>query len=787
MSVQTQVYAKPRHQFMPSWVPRNQHGHHGHRGHHHNNSHGGYHGNRDHHGGGGKPLGGLHGTNAAISASALPAEFDGKRLRKAVARKTVDYNASLSDWIMSRVWQRDHRDAPAPQPDPSYQLRLPPPAGLTHSPVNAVTTKFVRAATNKMKCPVFCVTWTPEGRRLITGASSGEFTLWNGLTFNFETILQAHDLAVRCMTWSRGDQWMVTGDHGGYIKYWQSNMNNVRMFQGHKEAVRGISFCPTDAKFSSCSDDGTVRVWDFQRCFEERILRGHGSDVKCVDWHPQKALIVSGSKDSQQPVKLWCPKAGRSVATIHAHKSTVMDARWNRNGHWLLTASRDHLIKLFDVRKLNVEMQTFRGHKREACTLAWHPVHEDIFASGGSDGSVMFWAVGSDKELGGMEQAHESCVWSLAWHPVGHILCTGSNDHTSKFWTRNRPGDRMRDRYNLNTLPRGSNALAGEEDDDEGGGRAQAAPEPNIPGMGIDAEQLQRLKEGSIPGLDDDKPQKKTPHSKPIHKGFQQQWLENRAPVVFQQTGDESQPSDGQVPPNHPANSNNSVSSNNGHPNSHPVMGPPQQFGHPGMPHGVPPGAPPGWPEGGPPPGMNMQGYGPHPGHMHMPPPQGFMGPQQGQQQQQQQQQFPGVPPHPGPPGPGHQMGWIGQQGPPPQGQHQQHLHPDQGSWQGPPGPPGMHDGHWGPMSGGDGNGMGGEWMRGAHGHPVPPHPHAAQWGQPPGPAGGQMWPRERSRGGGPNQGVRGPPHNPMGGGAPQHGAGGHHWPGPNTGGGSWR
>lgn len=47
-------------------------------------------------------LGGPHGGNAAISASALPAEFDGKRLRKAVARKTVDYNASLSDWIL--VW-----------------------------------------------------------------------------------------------------------------------------------------------------------------------------------------------------------------------------------------------------------------------------------------------------------------------------------------------------------------------------------------------------------------------------------------------------------------------------------------------------------------------------------------------------------------------------------------------------------------------------------------------------------------------------------------------------------
>lgn len=51
---------------------------------------------------------------------------------------------------------------------------------------------------------------------------------------------QAHDSSVRCMVWSHNDTWMVTGDHSGYVKYWQSNMNNVKMFQGHKEAIRGI-------------------------------------------------------------------------------------------------------------------------------------------------------------------------------------------------------------------------------------------------------------------------------------------------------------------------------------------------------------------------------------------------------------------------------------------------------------------------------------------------------------------------------------------------------------------
>ena len=47
---------------------------------------------------------------------------------------------------------------------------------------------------------------------------SGEFTLWNGLTFNFETILQAHDTAVQAMKWSHNDTWMITGDRSGYIK-----------------------------------------------------------------------------------------------------------------------------------------------------------------------------------------------------------------------------------------------------------------------------------------------------------------------------------------------------------------------------------------------------------------------------------------------------------------------------------------------------------------------------------------------------------------------------------------
>ena len=48
-----------------------------------------------------------------------------------------------------------------------------------------------------------------------------------------------------------------------------------------------------------------------------------------------------------------------------------------------------------------------------------------------------------------VEFAHESNVWSLDWHPIGHVLVSGSNDHTTRFWTRPRPGDMVQDKFHV--------------------------------------------------------------------------------------------------------------------------------------------------------------------------------------------------------------------------------------------------------------------------------------------------------------------------------------------------
>eukprot|EP00051_Salpingoeca_urceolata_P022955 m.382796 g.382796 ORF g.382796 m.382796 type:complete len:291 (-) comp20045_c7_seq51:45-917(-) len=117
--------------------------------------------------------------------------YDGKRMRKAVKRPTIDYMSSSVNFLEANAWLRDPTNTlPYLQPDHSYFPHLMPPAAYLHEPTNAVTTRHFHTSMNKVRCPINVVKWTPEGRRLVTGASSGEFTLWNGLTFNFETILQ---------------------------------------------------------------------------------------------------------------------------------------------------------------------------------------------------------------------------------------------------------------------------------------------------------------------------------------------------------------------------------------------------------------------------------------------------------------------------------------------------------------------------------------------------------------------------------------------------------------------
>jgi len=313
------------------------------------------------------------------------------------------------------------------------------------------------------------------------------------MSFNFETImsvscvntafgdqhpanvLQAHESAIRAAVWSHSDDWLVSADQDGVIKYWQPNFNNVKAIQGHEAPIRDLAFAPTDSKFVTASDDATLKIWDFSRGSEESTLTGHGWDAKTVDWHPQKGLLVSGSKDHQ--VKLWDPRTGRCLTTLHGHKNMISKTSFEPiKGQLLATCAKDQTARIFDLRMMR-DVLLLKGHERDIMTLTWHPIHSSLLSTGGADGVLHHYLLDEPNQPDGtaatvspydtrdignapaqtifpahrVPHAHESAIWALDWHPVGHILASGSNDRITRFWTRARPGETecFNDRYHI--------------------------------------------------------------------------------------------------------------------------------------------------------------------------------------------------------------------------------------------------------------------------------------------------------------------------------------------------
>ncbi|KAJ9451856.1 Flowering time control protein FY [Diplonema papillatum] len=392
------------------------------------------------------------------------AEYQPKRR---IGQKSVDPYSCLIKEVQTRM-HRGRYDTPVIQPHKYHSKDILPPTAMKESPIASAAPKWLHTiydpnAASKMgerprRSYFSSMCWTPEGRRLITGNSRGEFTLWHGTSLASEMRTTGHaDSKVTSMVWCEGPDFMISSDDRGQIKYWARNMSFFKEFNAtpNSSRIREIATSPSGAKFACCSEDGIVRLWDTKTSRKDAELQGHGGDVKTCHWHPSKNLFASGSQDKK--IILWDPRSQDRMSSLLGHTASVTRVRWSSHDYWLLTCSEDSTIKLFDIRMLS-ELQTFTGHRKEVNSISWHPIHSSMFASVGRDGQLSYWIVGQGKQpptdsssdqnfskaVSTVYKAHgegyrdPNSINDLAWHPMGHVLVTAS--YECKFWTHNKPG-----------------------------------------------------------------------------------------------------------------------------------------------------------------------------------------------------------------------------------------------------------------------------------------------------------------------------------------------------------
>lgn len=75
------------------------------------------------------------------------------------------------------------------------------------------------------------------------------------------------------------------------------------ILRGHKSRVTKVAMHPIYSDVASSSEDGTIKIWDFEQGELTHTMKGHTGSVNYVSYHPNGQILATCSTD--QTIKLW--------------------------------------------------------------------------------------------------------------------------------------------------------------------------------------------------------------------------------------------------------------------------------------------------------------------------------------------------------------------------------------------------------------------------------------------------------------------------------------------------
>jgi hypothetical protein len=117
-----------------------------------------------------------------------------------------------------------------------------------------------------------------------------------------------------------------------------------------------------------------------------------------------------------------------------AHTDGIWSLSFSPDGRWLLSASEDQTVGVWNVAHGGGGSLVTRltGHGAQVLCAAMSPDGKRI-ASGGRDGIVRFWDTTHFENVAQLA-GHGDYVYSLTWSPDGHQLISTSGDSTVRIW-----------------------------------------------------------------------------------------------------------------------------------------------------------------------------------------------------------------------------------------------------------------------------------------------------------------------------------------------------------------
>src|SRR5439155_5672058 len=99
---------------------------------------------------------------------------------------------------------------------------------------------------------------------------------------------------------------------------------------------------------ASCSNDGTVKLWDATRRRAPALLHGRGRELLTVTYSPDGRLLACGSYDGL--VKVWDSATAGEVITFNNPEAPVRCIDFSPDSKLLAWGSDDRSVRVGDLR-----------------------------------------------------------------------------------------------------------------------------------------------------------------------------------------------------------------------------------------------------------------------------------------------------------------------------------------------------------------------------------------------------------------------------------------------------
>jgi len=153
-------------------------------------------------------------------------------------------------------------------------------------------------------------------------------------------------------------------------------------------------------------------------------------------------LLISGATD--RIIKVRSLYTGKILCTLTGHRGSVSAVAFHPDQPMLISGSWDSTIKLWNVAGVSQQnrlasdrlIATFSEQGSKIYTIALHPEGQ-ILASGSQDGTITLWDIQAGEKISaiaGHIAGHTKAITALTFTPDGQTLISSSIDNTLNGW-----------------------------------------------------------------------------------------------------------------------------------------------------------------------------------------------------------------------------------------------------------------------------------------------------------------------------------------------------------------